>query len=219
MIITVTRSVTMADPFVTGLGAVLHDEIVAARAPWLHRVDAGQSLRIVDLEGNQAVDFLIYAAADDAERYSAQDTIAHQANIFLRTGARLLSNEGRAMMTITGTSVDYHDTIGGACSCESNSLRYGHHTKSQHACVDNFLDANLRDGRSKRDMVSNINFFMNVPVETDGALGIVDGISAPGLTVDLRAEMDVIIVVSNCPQINNPCNGFNPTRVRMIVSA
>jgi urea carboxylase-associated protein 1 len=209
----------MADPFVTGLGAVLHDEIVAARAPWLHRVDAGQSLRIVDLEGNQAVDFLIYAAADDAERYSAQDTIAHQANIFLRTGARLLSNEGRAMMTITGTSVDYHDTIGGACSCESNSLRYGHHTKSQHACVDNFLDANLRDGRSKRDMVSNINFFMNVPVETDGALGIVDGISAPGLTVDLRAEMDVIIVVSNCPQINNPCNGFNPTRVRMIVSA
>jgi urea carboxylase-associated protein 1 len=219
MIITVARSVTMADPFVTGLGAVLHDEIVAARAPWLHRVDAGQSLRIVDLEGNQAVDFLIYAAADDAERYSAQDTIAHQANIFLRTGARLLSNEGRAMMTITGTSVDYHDTIGGACSCESNSLRYGHHTKSQHACVDNFLDANLRDGRSKRDMVSNINFFMNVPVETDGALGIVDGISAPGLTVDLRAEMDVIIVVSNCPQINNPCNGFNPTRVRMIVSA
>ena len=209
----------MADTFVTGLGAVLHDEIVAARAPWMHRVDAGQSLRIVDLEGNQAVDFLIYATADDTERYSAQDTIAAQANIFLRAGTRLLSNEGRAMMTITGTSVEYHDTIGGACSCESNSLRYGHHTKSQHACVDNFLDANLRDGRGKRDMVSNINFFMNVPVEADGALGIVDGISAPGLTVDLRAEMDVIIVVSNCPQINNPCNGFNPTRVRLIVSA
>jgi len=198
---------------------VLHDEVVAARAPWRHRVNAGQSLRIVDLEGNQAVDFLIYSAADDAERYSAQDTIAAQANIFLRTGARLLSNEGRTMMTITGTSVEYHDTIGGACSCESNSLRYGHHTKAQHACVDNFLDANLRDGRGKRDMVSNINFFMNVPVEGDGALGIVDGISAPGLTVDLRAEMDVIVVVSNCPQINNPCNGFNPTPVRMIVTA
>jgi len=202
-----------------GGATVLHDEVVAARAPWRHRVNAGQSLRIVDLEGNQAVDFLIYSAADDAERYSAQDTIAAQANIFLRTGARLLSNEGRTMMTITGTSVEYHDTIGGACSCESNSLRYGHHTKAQHACVDNFLDANLRDGRGKRDMVSNINFFMNVPVEGDGALGIVDGISAPGLTVDLRAEMDVIVVVSNCPQINNPCNGFNPTPVRMIVTA
>jgi urea carboxylase-associated protein 1 len=200
-------------------GAIVHDEVVPARAPWLHRVAKGQTLRIVDLEGNQAVDFLLYAAADDAERYSAQDTIAAQRNLFLRTGSVLLSNEGRPMMTITATSVDYHDTIGGACSCESNTLRYGHHTKAQHSCVDNFLDANLRVGRGKRDMVSNINFFMNVPVEADGALGIVDGISAPGLTVDLRAEMDVDVVVSNCPQVNNPCNGFNPTPVRMIVCA
>ena len=198
---------------------ILHDELVPARAPWMHRIMAGESLRIVDVEGNQAVDFLIYAAADDSERYSAQDTIAAQANIFLRAGSVLLSNEGRPMMTIVDTSVEYHDTIGGACSCESNSLRYGHHTKAQHACVDNFLEANLREGRGKRDIVSNINFFMNVPVEPDGALGIVDGISAPGLTVDLRAEMDVIVVVSNCPQINNPCNGFNPTSVRMIVTA
>lgn len=208
-----------SDPATAGLsGTIVHDEVVPALAPWLHRVAKGQTLRIVDLEGNQAVDFLIYAAEDDAERYSAQDTIAAQGNIFLRTGSVLLSNEGRPMMTITGTSVDYHDTIGGACSCESNTLRYGHHTKSQHACVDNFLDANVRVGRGKRDMVSNINFFMNVPVEADGALAIVDGISAPGLTVDVRAEMDVDVVVSNCPQINNPCNGFNPTPVRMIVA-
>jgi len=200
-------------------GQVVHDEIVPARAPWIHRVKAGETLRVVDLEGNQAVDFLVYNTADDAERYSAQDTIAAQANIFLRTGSVLLSNEGRPMMTITATSVDYHDTIGGACSCESNSLRYGHHTKAQHSCVDNFLEGNLRDGRGKRDMVSNVNFFMNVPVEADGTLGIVDGISAPGLTVDLRANMDVTVVVSNCPQINNPCNGFNPTPVRMIVTA
>ena len=199
-------------------GRIVHDEVVPARAPWLHRLAKGQTLRIVDIEGNQAVDFLIYAADDDAERYSAQDTIAAQGNLFLRKGSVLRSNEGRPMMTITGTSVAYHDTIGGACSCESNTLRYGHHTKAQHSCVDNFLDANVRVGRGKRDMVSNINFFMNVPVEADGALGIVDGISAPGLTVDLRAEMDVEVVVSNCPQINNPCNGFNPTPVRMIVT-
>ena len=208
------------DPHFAGLaGQLVHDEIVAARAPWMHRVRAGETLRIIDLEGNQAVDFLLYATEDDAERYSAQETVAAQANLFLRTGSVLLSSEGRPMMTITGTSVEYHDTIGGACSCESNSLRYGHHTKAQHSCVDNFLEANLRDGRGKRDMVSNVNFFMNVPVEADGALGIVDGISAPGLSVDLRAEMDVTVVVSNCPQINNPCNGFNPTPVRMIVTA
>ena len=208
------------DPHLTGLpGMIMHDVIVPARAPWLHHVAAGQTLRIVDLEGNQAVDFLLYATQDDAERYSAQDTVAAQGNLFLREGTVLRSNEGRPMMTITATSVDYHDTIGGACSCESNTLRYGHHTKAEHACVENFLEANLQEGRGKRDIVSNINFFMNVPVEQDGALGIVDGISAPGLSVDLRAEMDVTVVVSNCPQINNPCNGFNPTPVRMIVSA
>lgn len=209
-----------ADPHIAGLsGPIVHDEIVPARAPWLHHIAAGQTLRIVDLEGNQAVDFLLYATADDAERYSAQDTVAAQGNLFLREGTVLRSNEGRAMMTITASAVDYHDTIGGACSCESNTLRYGHHTKSEHACVENFLEANLLEGRGKRDIVSNINFFMNVPVEADGSLGIVDGISAPGLTVDLRAEMDVTVVVSNCPQINNPCNGFNPTPVRMIVTA
>lgn len=208
------------DPHIAGLtGPIVHDEIVPARAPWLHHIAAGQTLRIVDLEGNQAVDFLLYATADDAERYSAQDTVAAQGNLFLREGTVLRSNEGRAMMTITASAVDYHDTIGGACSCESNTLRYGHHTKSEHACVENFLEANLLEGRGKRDIVSNINFFMNVPVEADGSLGIVDGISAPGLTVDLRAEMDVTVVVSNCPQINNPCNGFNPTPVRMIVTA
>jgi uncharacterized protein len=210
----------MTNSALNGLpGTVIYDKIVPARAPWMHDVLAGQTLRIIDLEGNQAVDFLMYNMVDDAERYSAQDTIAAQNNIFLRTGSVLLSNEGRPMMTITATNVAYHDTIGGACSCESNTLRYGHFTKSQHACVENFLDANARAGRNKRDMVSNINFFMNVPVEADGALGIVDGISASGLKVDVRAEMDVTVVVSNCPQINNPCNGFNPTPVRMIVSA
>ncbi|MFK4874268.1 urea amidolyase associated protein UAAP2 [Novosphingobium sp. ZW T3_23] len=208
------------DPHMSGLtGNVVHDVVVPARAPWLHHVMAGQTLRIVDLEGNQAVDFLLYSAADDAERYSAQDTVSAQGNLFLRAGTKLLSNEGNALMTIAATSVDYHDTIGGACSCESNTLRYGHHTKAEHACVENFLEANLLEGRGKRDIVSNINFFMNVPVEPDGSLGIVDGISAPGLTVDLRAEMDVVVVVSNCPQVNNPCNGFNPTPVRMIVVA
>ncbi|MBA4795381.1 MAG: urea carboxylase-associated family protein [Phenylobacterium sp.] len=210
----------MTDAALAGLPPrIVLDEVVPARAPWDHLVRRGEVLRIVDLEGNQAVDFLMYSAADDAERYSAQDTIAAQGNIFLKTGSVLLSNEGNPMATVLGTSVAYHDTIGGACSCESNTLRYGHHTKSQHACVENFLQANGRHGRGKRDMVSNINWFMNVPVEADGALGIVDGISAPGLYVDIRAEMDLVAVVSNCPQINNPCNGFDPTPVRMIIAA
>jgi urea carboxylase-associated protein 1 len=210
----------MNDPALAGLPQyILLDEIVPARAPWDHPVRAGETLRILDLEGNQAVDFLLYAAHDDTERYSAQDTIAAQGNIFLRTGSVLMSNEGKPMAQISATTVAYHDTIGGACSCESNTLRYGHHTKSQHACVENFLISNARHGRTKRDIVSNINWFMNVPVEADGTLGIVDGISAAGLYVDLRMLMDVTAVISNCPQINNPCNGFNPTSVRVVIAS
>jgi uncharacterized protein len=200
------------------LGAVDADTVVAARAPWSRIVKADQHLRIVDLEGNQAVDFLMYNADDPIERYSASDTMSAQRNVYLTTGSILRSNEGRPMMTILASTVERHDTIGGACSRESNSLRYGHHTNHQHACVDNFLHEHNRREMGKRDMVSNINWFMNVPVEADGTLGIVDGISASGLYVDLRAEMDVIVVVSNCPQINNPCNGFDPTAVRMIVT-
>jgi urea carboxylase-associated protein 1 len=198
---------------------VVHDEVIPARAPWSHVVARGETLRLVDLGGNQAIDFLAYNAADHAERYSASDTIVAQRNVFLVEGTRLLSNEGAPMMTIVGSTCAYHDTIGGACSRESNSLRYGHHTFHQHACVDNFLTAGAPHGLGKRDLVPNVNWFMNVPVGDDGTLGIVDGISAPGLTVAVRAEMDVLVLVSNCPQINNPCNGFDPTPIRAVVLA
>ena len=197
---------------------VVLDEVVDARAAWSGVVPTGHTLRIVDLGGNQAVDCLLYNANDPTERYSAHDTVAAQRNIFLVEGTQLMSNEGAPMMTITATTCAYHDTIGGACSRESNTLRYGHHTGHQHACVDNFLDEGMRHGLTKRDLVSNINWFMNVPVGDDGTLGIVDGISAPGLYVDVRAEMDVLVLISNCPQINNPCNGFDPTPIRVVVS-
>ncbi|MEY2437661.1 MAG: uncharacterized protein QOF97_2497 [Acidimicrobiaceae bacterium] len=196
---------------------MVHDEVLAARAAWARVVPRDHTLRITDLGGNQAVDCLLYDAHDHANRYSAPDTISAQRNIFLVAGTKLLSNEGQPMMTITATTCAYHDTIGGACSRESNTLRYGHHTAHQHACVDNFLDAGTRHGLTKRDLVSNINWFMNVPVGSDGTLGIVDGISAPGLTVDLRADIDTLVLISNCPQINNPCNGFDPTPVQLQV--
>ncbi len=200
------------------LTAPVVDTVVAARAAWSGVVAAGQTLRIVDLGGNQAVDCLLYDAHDTAVRYSAADTIAAQGNIFLVPGTVLRSNEGTPLMTILDTTCARHDTIGGACSRESNSLRYGHHTRHQHACVENFLAEGARHGLGKRDLVPNINWFMNVPVGADGTLGIVDGISAPGLWVDVRAEIDVIVLISNCPQINNPCNGFDPTPIRIIVS-
>jgi urea carboxylase-associated protein 1 len=198
---------------------ILYDEIIEARAAWARPMRAGELLTIVDVGGNQAVDFLVYNTHDTSERYSAPDTIIAQGNVFLVTGSQLMSSEGKPMMTIVDTNCPRHDTIGGACSRESNSLRYGHHTAPQHACVDNFLAIGARYGLGKRDLVSNVNWFMNVPVGGDGTLGIVDGLSAPGLRVELRADMDVIVLISNCPQINNPCNGFDPTPVRAIVAA
>jgi urea carboxylase-associated protein 1 len=210
--------VTLTDAPAWSASTVVLDETVPARAPWSACVRRGEVLTIEDLGGNQAVDCLFYNASDTAERYSAPDTIATQGAIFLTTGSVLLSNEGSPMVTVVADQVGRHDTIGGACSKESNTLRYGQHTKCQHACVENFLAEGAKWGLGKRDLVSNVNWYMNVPVDPDGSLGIVDGLSAPGLTIGLRAEMDVIVLVSNCPQVNNPCNGFDPTPVRMVVT-
>ena len=202
---------------------VIDDEVVGACAPWSAIVRAGQTLQIIDLHGNQAVDTLLYGVwgdqVDHALRYSAQATVAAQRNIFLTTGSVLRATNGTPLMTIVADDVGNHDTIAGACSKESNTLRYGHHTVHQHACAENFLAEGAKWGLGKRDIVSNINFFMNVPVEADGTLGIVDGLSAPGKSLSLRAERDSLVLVSNCPQINNPCNGFDPTPVRMVISA
>jgi len=196
----------------------IHREVVAARSPWSWVLRAGQELQVIDLDGNQAVDFLAYDAHDTARAYSVQATLQDQDSVFLTTGSVLRDNEHEPLLTVVADEVGRHDTLGGACSKESNTLRYGHHTWSQHACVENFLVELSRHGMGKRDHVSNVNWFMNVPVDPDGALGIVDGISAPGLSLRLRAEKDTLVLVSNCPQVNNPCNGFDPSRAEMVVS-
>lgn len=187
--------------------------------PWTGVVAAGERLTIVDLEGTQAVDTLFYNALDPAERYSAADTIRAQGNLFLTTGSVLLSSDGNPMLTVVADTCGRHDTVGGACSAESNTCRFGHHTRTMHNCRDNFLVGLARHGLGKRDLVPNINFFMNVPVTADGRLDIVDGISTPGDSIEMVAEMDVLVVISNCPQLNNPCNGWNPTPIQIRVTA
>jgi urea carboxylase-associated protein 1 len=200
------------------LGAIVN-EVIPAGEPWMGVVCKGQFLRIVDLEGNQAVDTLFYNASDAEERYSAPDTIRAQGKLYLTTGSRLLSNEGNTMLTITADTCGRHDTLGGACSAESNTVRYALEKRGMHSCRDNFLMALARAdaGLSKRDLPSNINFFMNVPVTPAGDLTFADGISAAGRYVEMRADMDVIVLISNCPQLNNPCNAYNPTPVRVVV--
>ena len=200
-------------------GAVLLDEVVPARAPWSAVVSRGDILTIVDVGGNQSGDCLLYNAHDTDERYSVPDTIAWSGNVYVHTGTILRSNQGNPLATVVANEIDRQDTIGGACGKESNTLRYGHHTAAEHGCRENFLAEAAKYGMGARDIVSNLNWFMNVPIEADGTLGIVDGISGPGKRVAFRAEMDILVLVSNCPQMNNPCNDFNPTPLRMIVTA
>jgi urea carboxylase-associated protein 1 len=197
------------------------DEIIPAGAPWLGTVCRGETFRIVDLEGNQAVDTLFFNAANSEERYSAPDTVRSQGNLYLTTGTQLLSNEGNVMLTIVADTCGRHDTLGGACSAESNTVRYALEKRNMHSCRDNFLLAMARSGvgLTKRDLPSNINFFMNVPVTPQGALSFADGVSAAGRYVEMHAVMDVIVLISNCPQLNNPCNAYNPTPVRVMVWA
>jgi urea carboxylase-associated protein 1 len=194
-------------------------QVVPAGEPFMKEIRKGQVLRILDLEGNQAVDTLFYSAADPEERYDANNTIREQGNIYLTAGTVLLSNEGNPMLTIVADTCGRHDTLGGACSAESNTVRYALEKRHMHSCRDSFLLALAEwdNGMSKRDLSSNINFFMNVPVTADGKLTFEDGISDAGRYVEMRAEMDVLVLISNCPQLNNPCNAYNPTPVEVLV--
>lgn len=193
--------------------------IVEAGDPFVREIRAGQVVRIVDLEGNQAVDTLFYNAHDYSDRYSAQDTIRAQGSLYLTTGTELLSAEGNVLLTITADTCGRHDTLGGACAAESNMVRYALEKRSMHACRQSFMKAiqQWKHGLEKKDITSNINFFMNVPVTPDGGLSFADGVSDAGKYVELRAEMDVLMLVSNCPQLNNPCNAYNPTPIQIFI--
>lgn len=199
------------------------DQTCLAGDPWMATVRAGQTLRILDLEGNQAVDTLFYSAANAEERYSAADTIARNGQLYLGLGSRLYSNAGRVMLNIVADTCGRHDTLGGACSSESNTVRYALDKRPMHSCRDSFMHALCHCheagvlGMSKRDIPPNINFFMNVPVTPEGHLSFADGISGAGKYVELKAAMDVVVLISNCPQLNNPCNGYNPTPIRLLV--
>ncbi len=195
-------------------------EVVDAGDYYMKVLKKDQTLRILDLEGNQAADTLFYSAEDQSERYSLTDTIREQGNLYLSAGTTLMSNFGNPMLTIVADTCGRHDTLGGACATESNTVRYALEKKTMHACRDSWLHAVAEHeefNMSKRDITHNINFFMNVPVTPEGGLTFEDGISGAGKYVELTAHMDVIVLMSNCPQLNNPCNAYNPTPVEMCI--
>jgi urea carboxylase-associated protein 1 len=201
------------------LESAVFRQVVLAGDHFSREVKRGQVVRFVDLEGNQAADTLFYDAQDPANRYSASDTIRRQGALYLSTGTTLVSNLGDGLLTIVADTCGRHDTLGGACSRESNTMRYAFEKEHMHACRDSFIRGAQECGchLGKRDITCNINFFMNVPVTPDGRLTFEDGVSGPGRYVELRAERDVLCLISNCPQLNNPCNGYNPTPIEVLI--
>jgi uncharacterized protein len=194
---------------------VVLDEIVPAGKPWGHAVRQGEILRLVDLEGQQAVDFLCFDAADPSDRYNATNTIKVQRNIYIGNDTVLYSDRGAALFTIIADTCGHHDTIYGCCSEANNFLRYGVHDTP--SCYANFREILARFKLDERSIVGNVNFFMSVPVLPDGSAGVADGVSQPGSYVELRAERDVLAVLSNSPQLHNPCNGYNPTPIQVVI--
>ena len=195
-------------------------QTVLAGDYFIHRIEAGQTLRILDLEGNQAADTLFYNADDPSERYSATDTIRAQGNVYLTAGSVLMTNENRPLLEIVADTCGRHDTLGGACATESNTVRYSLEKKCMHACRDSWMLAineHEEYGLNKADITHNINFFMNVPVTDEGGLPFADGISDAGKYVELKSLMNTIVLIANCPQLNNPCNAYNPTPIEVIV--
>ncbi len=197
-------------------GADIHeDRVVPAGAPWSAHIQKGDRLRLIDLEGRQAVDFLCYNAADPADRYNAANTIKLNNNIYLGAGCVLWSMRARKMMTIVEDTCGSHDTLYGCCSIEIDEVRFG--KTNTRGCQSNFEAELAKHGLGEKDMAANVNFFMYVPVAADGAVAIAEGLSKAGDYVDLRAEMDVLVVISNCPERDNPAAGGEPTPVRAIV--
>ncbi|MCY4532024.1 MAG: DUF1989 domain-containing protein [Gammaproteobacteria bacterium] len=202
------------------IDAARHVDVVRAGDYWLHEVSKGEVFRITDLKGNQAVDTLFFNAREPHERYSAFDTIREQKNLYLTTGSTLLSDECNPMLQIVADTCGRHDTVGGACAGESNTVRYALELKTMHSCRDSWMLALNRHseyGLTKRDLAHNINFFMNVPVTPEGGLTFEDGISDAGKYVEMVARMDILVLISNCPQLNNPCNGYNPTPIELAI--
>ncbi|MTT32215.1 DUF1989 domain-containing protein [Terrilactibacillus sp. BCM23-1] len=197
----------------------IYDKTLLAGDGWMHILEPGQVFRIVDLEGNQAADTLFFDADNLEDHYSAVATITNQSNIYLSTGTVLLTESGKELVKITADTCGRHDTLGGACSAQSNTVRYAHEKLHMHNCRDTFMNqlSNYDPRYTKRDLAPNVNFFMNVPVTPDGDLTFEDGVSAPGYYVEMQAINRTLVLISNCPQLNNPCNDYNPTPIRLLI--
>ncbi|MBO0754300.1 MAG: DUF1989 domain-containing protein [Bradyrhizobiaceae bacterium] len=197
------------------LSGVISREVVPPGGHWSRRLETGQRLRLVDLEGQQAIDFLCYSAELPFDRINLPNTVKLNRSLYISKGCKIYSDHAKVMFTVVEDTCGYHDTLAGCCSNEIDLLRYN--VKKTKSCRSNFIAELAKWSMGPSEIVSNINFFMRVPFAVDGHVEIADGISKPGDHVELRAEMPVLAVLSNCPQEHNPAAGLRPTPIEVIV--
>jgi urea carboxylase-associated protein 1 len=206
----------MNAPIDANQGTVIRRETVAARGKWSARLEPGQTLTLIDTNGQQAIDFLCYSAELPLDRINLPNTVKLNKSLYITKGSKIYSDLARVMMTVLDDTCGYHDTLAGCCSCEIDKVRYG--VVKTESCRANFIAELAKWAMGPSEIVSNINFFMRVPFTADGDIVIADGVSKAGDYVVLKAEMPVIVVISNCPQQHNPAAGFEPTPVEVVVT-
>lgn len=189
------------------------DEVVPARGRLAFPMYAGQVCRIVDLEGKQVADFLCFDLHDNDDKLSVNNTLLMNRTIHISKGHSLYSTRATKLMTIIEDHCGVHDLIAGSCSEGTNRVRYG--VRGTPNCRSNFELALEPYGIPLSEIPYSFNIFMNVPVTTEKT-EIIEPVSKPGDFIDLKAERDLLIAISNCPQERNPCNGFNPTPIEVI---
>jgi uncharacterized protein len=206
----------MTAPINADHSKIIRRETIAAKGRWSARLEPGQTLTLIDTKGQQAVDFLCYSAELPLDRINLPNTVKLNKSLYITKGSKIYSDLARVMMTVVDDTCGYHDTLAGCCSCEIDKVRYG--VVKTESCRTNFIAELAKWAMAPSEIVSNINFFMRVPFTADGDIVIADGVSKAGDYVMLRAEMPVIVVMSNCPQQHNPAAGFEPTPVEVVVT-
>lgn len=194
---------------------VFRDEIMPVAGYLGLELRVGQTLRIVDIEGKQVPDLVCFNLSNPKERLSTNNSRLVQKRWLLTTGHALYSDEGNPMLRIVDDTVGVHHASAGCCNDAANFLRYG--VRGQPNCLDNLAAASAPIGLTEKDIPGAFCPFMKVIQHPDGAYEIQEPDSRAGDHIDLRAEMDLFVAISNCPQDKNPCNGFHPTPLRIVV--
>ncbi len=191
------------------------EEVIAPRGGMAFTMRAGQVCRVIDLEGKQVADFICFNLRDYTDKLSPENTQLLNGTLFLRTGHHLFSTKAAPLMTLGTDTCGVHDLISGSCSEYTNAFRYG--VRGTPNCLSNFERALRPYGIGLAEIPYSFNIFMNTPVSADGRTAIQEPASKPGDYLDLRANTDLLVAISNCPQERNPCNGWNPTTLGVVV--